>query len=126
MRGLDELGSLADQALEPTQLDELIDVLVECLSFAEISTNTAGNQLPRYLARSELFRALVRCFFDQFRLHGAKIRGGWRLLVTHLLMLIESTVVTLATFEAADVSGERPLKSPTSTSIGSYSFSLFH
>lgn len=105
VKGLHELGRGADLSMGCDQLDELARVLVECLSFAEISTNSAGNQIPRYLARSELFRMLVRCFFDLYRLHGAKMRNGWRFFVTHLMMLVESNLVTLATFEVADGSG---------------------
>jgi brefeldin A-resistance guanine nucleotide exchange factor 1 len=107
VKGLSNLGTLAARFLPPNFLDELVSVvLVECLAFAEISSNAAGNQLSRYLAKSELFQALVKCFFDQFRGHGAAIRDGWRVFATHLLMLVQCGVVSLTTFDVTgDVTG---------------------
>lgn len=116
VRGLQLLGAIADRFLGPEAMDELARVLTECLAFSDIAINPAGNQLPRYLARSELFRALVRCFFDQFRLHGGSVREAWGHYVTHSLFLSQATVLSLATFEAdtPSVSGSsRHTRSPT-------------
>lgn len=111
VRGFYELGHLADHYLSSAHLESLIGSLVDCLAFYEITANPVGNQLPRYLARSEMFKLLVRCFFDQFRLHGGQMRGGcWGHFVSHLLLLVQASVVTLATFEVA-----RDACSPTSS-----------
>lgn len=102
VRGLHELGQLADRYLSSERLEELVGSLVECLAFYEITANPVGNQLPRYLARSELFKSLVRCFFDQFRLHGGQMRDGcWNPFVSHLLLLVQASVVSLSTFEVS-------------------------
>ena len=110
IKGLSELGQIADRFLETPQIDELVQILAESLAFKEVVNNQAGNQLSRYLARSEFFQSLFRCFCDQFRLYGGKIRDGWTIFIFHLLLLVESKIVSLATFEVDF--GDR--KSPTS------------
>lgn len=108
VRGLSELGAVAERFLGTVESDEVVAMLTEALSCAEIAANPAGNQLARYVARSELFKLLMRCFWDQFRLHGQHIRMAWRTFVTHLMMLFQAGILSLATFEVEPGLGLSP------------------
>lgn len=108
VRGLSELGAVAERFLGTAQSDEVVAILAEALSCAEIAANLAGNQLARYVARSELFKLLIRCFWDQFRLHGQHMRMAWKTFVTHLMMLFQAGILSLATFEVEPGLGLSP------------------
>lgn len=100
IQGINRMGRLANGYLQSAQMDSLIGVLVECMAFKEVMNGPGGNQLARYLAKSDLFQVIVKSFFDQFRLHGNSIREGWKQFVYHLMILAQSSIVKFSMLEA--------------------------
>lgn len=108
VRGLVALGKASGGHGRISKLCYLIKIVAECLSFHELSSTPSGNLLNRYINRSELFRMLVVCLFDQFRNHGEVLgKNEWYTFTDHLLMLSEAGAVTMSgTFPVSSRSGK--------------------